>query len=431
MASLMAILGLDNRPFFRGLSDAESQSKKSGSIIQSALGGNIKGALAGFAGGLVGGQALEIVGKLAHQVEEVGNNAMQIDVGAERLGVSIERFQDLKHAAEEGGTSIEAVYAAYRKIAKASVDAENGDLGVIASFQNLGLSVEQVKRMSPDEIFDAIARKSKGAEMGAAKIAALIDVMGRGSDELLPTLKRGGFDEISIFARTEEQVKRGAQFKKDLDLLKDASSYLRDAALTAPILGGVSPATAITTSAAGIRMIAGQKSEESGGKADLKGLERADVTKKQLEEEERAKKQAEADEKARLKRVAELKKRLSEEQRKTDLDKLDSEGKIASLEKERAGIVKGMADMSEEDSLNAALKVENIDQQLAGLRKVGKEKISLAGIERNELQQAGAYSIANDLGSKSIDVQKETAQNTAGLRTDMQHLIRLIQRNAF
>ena len=109
----------------------------------------------------------------------------------QKTGMSAEALSALHFAAEESGGSADGMTAAVRKMNMAMAEAERGSAEMTGAFAQLGLSVEQLKGMSPDQQFAAMADKISQIRDPAQQTAFAMKFFGRGAMELMPLLKQG------------------------------------------------------------------------------------------------------------------------------------------------------------------------------------------------------------------------------------------------
>jgi hypothetical protein len=108
-----------------------------------------------------------------------------------RFGVSASALQEVGNAATLTGASIDDVGAAMNKLAVNAGKALGGDTDMQAKFEDIGLSVEKLRGMSPEDLFyalsDAVSKANDPLE-GFAKAQA---VAGRGVGSLMELLRSG------------------------------------------------------------------------------------------------------------------------------------------------------------------------------------------------------------------------------------------------
>jgi hypothetical protein len=128
---------------------------------------------------------MDIAGAARQAVEA----ASTIADAASRAGVSAtESFQRVKFAVEQGGSSVEALGAAFKTMSGHLVD---GDKGTVAALDALGLNLEALQQMSPDQAFNTIADAIAKVPDPMRQSAIAVDLFGKSGNELLPAIKAG------------------------------------------------------------------------------------------------------------------------------------------------------------------------------------------------------------------------------------------------
>lgn len=138
-----------------------------------------------------------VVGAMGAMALSVAKSAEQIDLLAKRTGESRETLQGLAYAAQQEGTSIEALGVGLARLARNMDDAAKGTGEAKDTFKALGISVRDSSghlRKTSDVLMD-IADQFKGMNNEAEMTAAAMDLLGRGAQDLVPFLRMGG-DEI-------------------------------------------------------------------------------------------------------------------------------------------------------------------------------------------------------------------------------------------
>jgi hypothetical protein len=180
------------------------------------------GGLAAFGAGAVAvGRGLV---QLEGEVERLGQLA-------ERLGVSFGFVQVLETAANQTGTSVEALGGSFTKFLRSVDDARDGGKNAAAAFKTLGLSTEDVRNADPETLFtqsaDAIARIADPAKRAATAVA----LFGKSGAELLPVFRQLGAAAVDLEriggALTDRQRAEIDAFGDSLDRLGVASQGLK------------------------------------------------------------------------------------------------------------------------------------------------------------------------------------------------------------
>jgi len=138
---------------------------------------------------------------------------------ANRTGIGVESLQSLQVAAKLGG--VDDVTVAFDKLTVAiGKAAESGDTG---AFDRLGLNFEQLRSMSPEEQFRAIAAAISALPGEAERAAAAVAIFGKSGAQLVPFLSNlGAIEERAKklgIVLSEQQVGNIAGMNDALDLV--------------------------------------------------------------------------------------------------------------------------------------------------------------------------------------------------------------------
>ena len=178
--------------------------------------GRMSASMAGMVGGLFAVSALRsaTMRMVAH--------ADAIDKMAKRMESSTDTAQKFDFAASQNGATVEMVERSFMKTAQAMEGAKQGLNTYVRAFAAFGISMQQIKTSTPEEIFLQIADSIEKAGGALDKAKSLQDIMGRGGRQLVPAF-------VSGFAATAESapdpidaetIKNLAKFNDELDRLK-------------------------------------------------------------------------------------------------------------------------------------------------------------------------------------------------------------------
>lgn len=172
-ATATAKLALDASGFDRGLHQANASldkfAKQAGSIL--AGGFAFDKIISGFSSAIEKGD----------QLQDLAN----------RFGISASALQEVGNAASLSGAGIEDVASAMNKLAVNAGKAIGGDDAMIQAFKDIGLSVEQLKGMSPQDIFFKLSEAVAGANDPLQAFAMAQEVAGKSVGALMETLRMG------------------------------------------------------------------------------------------------------------------------------------------------------------------------------------------------------------------------------------------------
>lgn len=133
--------------YAKTMSDKISASYKNikSNNLMSMLGANINS----LGIGLTAGGALASLGILVNKLDNIGK-------AADNLGVTTDEIQRMEFAAARTNTNIEQVRAGFAKIIKMTADASAGNAEAKNVFAQLGLDPDELAKLNPKQIFDAV-----------------------------------------------------------------------------------------------------------------------------------------------------------------------------------------------------------------------------------------------------------------------------------
>ena len=147
---------------------------------------------------------------------------------ARRTGFSTEALSELSHAAKLTGSSLENVEKATKRMARSIIDGTEGMAEYTRAFEQLGLDLEELRTMSPEEAFLKIGFAIGGIKDPLLQASTAQDIFGRAGTQLIPMFKEG---EERIAAYRKEAVKLGISMSADTALkaeeLTDAMQRLK------------------------------------------------------------------------------------------------------------------------------------------------------------------------------------------------------------
>jgi hypothetical protein len=120
------------------------------------------------------------------------NAADKVGDLAERYRISSESLQLAGALVEESGGSMEDAAASIGKLTKAMNEAIHGGKEQAAAFAGVGLSINELKLMRPEQVMERMADAFKGSERDMAKQAVLLELMGRNGTVMMSAMNQGG-----------------------------------------------------------------------------------------------------------------------------------------------------------------------------------------------------------------------------------------------
>ena len=139
----------------------------------------------------------------------------QLDKLSTRTGVTVETLSGLKFAAEQSGTSIDSLGAALFRMNRRIGNATSGTGPAVRALKELGLSAEELSRLSPDKqlkiVADALSKV--GNEALASQFS--FEILGDNFRDLVPLLANGasGIQALEDKAKSLNLILTGSQAK--------------------------------------------------------------------------------------------------------------------------------------------------------------------------------------------------------------------------
>jgi len=182
-AEAVARLSLDNSPYKQGLGEANALMDK----FSANIGHGLKDLGKMFAGAF----AFEkIIGGFERSISE---GAKFADL-ATRFGISASSIQKLGNAASLSGASVEDVASAMNKLAKNAGSAIGGNQKLQQSFQEIGLSVDDLVKMTPEQLFLKLSEAVHSGSLGSRDFAVAMELAGKNAGVLMQVLRSGPED---------------------------------------------------------------------------------------------------------------------------------------------------------------------------------------------------------------------------------------------
>lgn len=221
---LFGSIFVDNDKANQSIDATDKKGQGLAATLGSGIGKAAKWGAAIGAGALVaGGAMLAMANKTAEYADE-------IDKLSERTGINREELQRWKYAAEQSGADIGKLEVGVKTLSDQMDKAINGNKTAVESFDKIGISIDDLKNKSQEEIFSAVAASLADMEQGAQRNALGNDLLGKSYTELMPLLNAGseGMDALKTRAgelnlvMSEDAVKANVKFGDTLADVKSA-----------------------------------------------------------------------------------------------------------------------------------------------------------------------------------------------------------------
>lgn len=170
-----------------------------------------------------------------------------IDKASVRTGLSAEAVSELGFAAEQSGTDLESLEKGLRVMQRTVVQAAEGSDAAQEAIGALGLSVEKLRSLSPDEQFAAIADRIAAIADPAERATAAMRIFGRAGAALIPLLAEGATGIAALRQQARDfGISVSGKDAKAAAVLNDTLNLLGRAAKAASFQIGAALAPAVT-----------------------------------------------------------------------------------------------------------------------------------------------------------------------------------------
>ena len=194
-AEKMKKLGIDVPPKIQALADAAKKPSDAFTVLSSTIAKVGATVAASFSAGAIIG-AIKNTGEWAGHVDDL----------SKKLGISREAVQRFDFAAQQSGSSIDQIGQAMTLLSKNLVE---GDGAVVPALERLGLSLQDLQQMSPDEAFKQVAKAIGDLPSKTEQLATAQQLLGRSGADLIPVFQDLQKDMNRAVVATDEQIAAG------------------------------------------------------------------------------------------------------------------------------------------------------------------------------------------------------------------------------
>lgn len=212
---LVAKLTLDSSEYDSGLDDSQEKASSFGGKLTNTL--SAAGKVGGLALGAVTAAGTAAVGAFISGTKSVAEYGDNIDKMSQKMGISREAYQEWDAIMQHSGTSIDGMA---RGMTTLSMAVEKGD----DTFEQLGLSLDDLKNMKQEEIFAATITALQNMESGTERTVLAQKLLGGSARQLGALLNTSAEDTEAMRQRvhelggvmSDEAVKSAAAFQDSL-----------------------------------------------------------------------------------------------------------------------------------------------------------------------------------------------------------------------
>ena len=175
---LSATLSLDSSKYDGGLENAKSK----GASFASNIGGAFKKVAAGAA--IVTGAVTAIGAGFANAAKKTADYGDKVDKMSQKIGISAEAYQKWDYVMQRAGGSIDSMKMGMKTLSKQAQ--ENNE-----DFQKLGISQEEVKNLSQEDLFERTVKGLASMEQSTERATLASELLGRAGADMGPLLNGG------------------------------------------------------------------------------------------------------------------------------------------------------------------------------------------------------------------------------------------------
>jgi len=214
VGELIVKLGVDTAEYERGLNRMEKRTQVAGTKMGDVFYnlGKRLGSVGKSISMFVTGPIMAAGAGIFALAQKTANAGDVIQKMALRTGFSTETLSEYKHAAELSGTSLDALEKGVKRMQKSIYDAERGLSTANEALDFLGLSIEDLQGLSPEQQFDKMAMALADIEDPSKRAALAQEIFGRAGTEMLPMLSAGA---DGIVAMRQEARDLGVVFSQE------------------------------------------------------------------------------------------------------------------------------------------------------------------------------------------------------------------------
>lgn len=223
--NIQAKIGLDIKEYLSSLGKASDESNKFGLDIKGAFSSAMKVGAAAI--GAVVTETTALSAALVKGVGDLAEYGDHIDKQSQKMNMSAQAYQEWDAIMQHSGTSIDSMQMSMKTLANA---AESGN----DAFGLLGMSLEDIQRMSSEELFKATITALQSVESNTQRTFIAGQLLGRGATELGALLNTSAEDTEKMRQRvhelggvmSDEAVKAAAAYQDSLQDMKTSMSGL-------------------------------------------------------------------------------------------------------------------------------------------------------------------------------------------------------------
>jgi hypothetical protein len=214
---------------------AIDQTREAFQSVQRNVGG-LQNSLKGMAGPLAAAFSVAAVGAFSKSLIDAADNMAKL---SQKTGISVTELSRFTNAGNEAGVSQDTLASSLIRLNKSIADGVSGNQQIQEAFQQVGISLNDLKKLSPEEIFLRLSDGMAKAADGPGKIQVGNALLGKSFSELIPMLNQGS-EGIKAYQATfnEDFAKRAEQFNDNITKMTENFKRLMVTGI-GPVIAGI------------------------------------------------------------------------------------------------------------------------------------------------------------------------------------------------
>ena len=176
----------------------------------------------------IGAAAVATAKKIWNLAKETADYGDTIEKNSQKVGLSMKSYQQWDYAMNLAGTSMADCTNGLKTLTNTFDDANNGSKSAEEKFKRLGLSLDDLKGKSREEVFGETVKALQNISDETTKAALANDMFGKSGQNLLPLFNQTNEETEKLLQEAEkygmvmsdDAVKASAEFEDSLTKLK-------------------------------------------------------------------------------------------------------------------------------------------------------------------------------------------------------------------
>ena len=220
------------------IQDAAKETDSAGSKFEK-IGGIVKGigVAIGAAMAAIGTAAVAAGKKMFDMATETAAAGDRIDKTSQSLGLSTKGFQEWEYVLSQNGVEIDSLKTGLNKLNNTVDDVNSGNTTAAEKFARLGISMDDLKGKSREDIFNMTIAGLQGVSDEGERAAIANDLLGKSAVELAPLLNQTAESTDALkqkasdlgMVMSDDAVAASVAFTDSMDNLKRTFSGVKNA----------------------------------------------------------------------------------------------------------------------------------------------------------------------------------------------------------